>query len=248
MNKVIDYIAMRFAIFMLLLIWFGYLLNSFIWSIILSSALLALFCVIMKIRKNKICEQKYPREKFSRQVSMFGASYALSLYASANNLTYVEKSNKIVDGDTIIVSYFKFSDCGLDDIASAFRLALENSVSKVVFICKGVTRDGLLLSESMPLQFEYIKTNNLYKILKTKNMLPPLLDTNKPAFKILSIKNILDIIFSAGNTKYFIFTGTILAVMSFLTPLKLYYIILASISLLMSVATVIYPKLKDKKL
>lgn len=247
MAKTIDYIALRFAIFMLLLIWFNYLINSFFLAGLLSIILFSVICTIIEWVKSRTKSSTYSLDKFNKHLSLMGSAYTLNLYAKTNKLDVdLIKNNTLINDKTKIISLFRYSDIGIEDIASTFRNAFENDIETIKIICKGVSRDALNLAETLPIKYEFIKGNLLYKQLKITNTLPTLITIEKTKLKNFSIKNFLDIILSTANTKHYIFSGAILGIMSFIVPMKLYYILVSTFSFLTALLTLIYPKIREK--
>jgi hypothetical protein len=75
-----------------------------------------------------------------------------------------------------------------------------------------------------------VKIKQIYKLLKRHNLLPDL--TKKRTFKLADIPAIF---MSKSNFKGLLFSGVILLTTAFFTPLKIYYIVLGSISLLLAI-------------
>lgn len=247
MAKTIDYIALRFAIFMLLLIWFNYLIDSFFLAGVFSIILFAVICAIIEWLKSRKKTTAYSLDKFSKQLSIMGNPYVINLYAKTYGLDInLIKNNTIIQDNTLIISIYKFSDIGVEDIANTFRTALESDIKNIKIICKGVSRDALMLAESLPVNFVFIKGNALFKQLKATQSVPPLLEMKKTTIKNFSFKNFFDLILSSANTKHYIFSGAILGIMSFIAPMKLYYILISTFSFLTALLTLLYPKIRQK--
>lgn len=248
MARIIDYVSVRFAIFMLLLIWCNYFFDSIFVAAAVAVSVFIVICIAVEGVKSKSTRKKfYSSEKFTRQLAIMGSEYALQLYADSYELSQTISGNKLYTDDTLYFSAVKFGSASADDVASAFRSAIEKNMRIVKIICRDASRDASLLAESLPLDVTFIKSHYIYKRLRSQNKLPPLLEMKKSRLKGLSIKNMLANIFSTNNTRYYIFSGGILSVMSLITPMRLYYLIMSSVSFVMAVSTIVYTRFIRKQ-
>lgn len=248
MDKLIDKIALKVILFFCLWLWTYYLIRSVIWAGIIALVLTTLIFIILHYsvkHKKKRC--LYTTEKLSKDLAIRGSGKTLALYLKLLEIDFDGKSSSFIVNDTLYYCSFKFGDCSKDDIASAYRLADEATLQKIVFITKTISRDAALLASSLPVSFVFVRNIDLYKKLKANHALPELIKLNKPINHTFELKNFLTQAFSATNTKYYVFSGVLLGLMCFITPMKLYYIIMASVMMLLALLTVIIPAVKANK-
>ncbi len=248
MDKLIDRFALKIILFVFLWLWSYYLLRSVVWSGIIALSLTAIIFIILHyIVKRKKAHFSYTAEKLAKDLAIKGSGKALALYLKQLSIDFDGKSPSFIVNDTLYFCAFKFSDCSKDDIASAFRIAEASQLDKIVFITKSISRDAALLASGLPVSFTFVRNIDLYKKLKANHALPELIKMNKPVNHGFEFKNFVTQAFSASNTKYYVFSGVLLGIMCFITPMKLYYIIMSSFMMLMAMLTVIIPAVKANK-
>lgn len=238
--KLIDGAAGRFALFTIYLIWLNYLIGNF-WGALGIAVLCALVTVlIIKKIAEKTNKVKYDKNLFFNQLALNGNEYTLNLYLSHT----AEKAcgNHLIDNGTLYYSAFRFSEATCDDVAAAYRTARDGNADKITFLCTGASRNVQLMAAALPLEFRFVFKNDIFRALKERDSLPALVQPNKEKVKLPPVKTVLSAALSSTNVKYYVFSGGLLAAMSFLTPYKLYYVIMASLSLALAVASKIYDK------
>lgn len=242
MSKAIDYFSVRFALFVILLIWFNYILGSFWGALIVGALTTLVICLILKIIADKTKKEKYGKERLYTQLALLGNGYTLKLFCGAKKIEGFSDGNYADDGERLFFCAFKFSGLSPDDVAAAYRLALDRERKSVTVICRKANRDTLLLAKTLPVGFDFVFARDLFKILKEANALPPLTVAEKPAKKSFDFRKYVDVALSPVNSKFYMFTGIVLALMVFVTPMKLYYVIMSSISLVFAVASKFYDR------
>lgn len=232
-GKAVDSAAVKLILFTLLLIWFDYILDNF-WGALAVAALstLVLIIIIQKIiEKNNW--KHYPKNKLYTQLALLGNSYTLGLYADAEKINFDGDGNYCVNDGALYFCAFRFSVLTYDDVAASYRISLNEKTSRTIIICNKVSREVMIFAATLYDDYTFITAADLYKLLKEKEALPPFIQYKKQKKKnSITFSGIIDTVFSPFNTRYYLFTGIILALMSFITPLKTYYIISASVALL----------------
>lgn len=227
MSKAIDFIALRLAVFVLTLIWLLYL-TDFLTAFIISGGLLCLFCFLTARQKDKTAEKvKLPDLIFHLQLQ--GGEYLISL------LTGGESDKKyFIEKQEMTYANFKFGKTVADDIAVIYRLAIKNDVKSVKLYAGEIDRNALLLASGLPLEINYIKPKELLKILNNRGIMPALIKRKKANPRVRA-EAVYKTAFSAQATVYYLFSGLMTALLSFITPLKIYYLIMSSISLILAI-------------
>lgn len=142
-----------------------------------------------------------------------------------NFIIYKEK-----DAKKLLFTNFKFGDTSCDDVARCYRVARAEGITDVTVMSKGAPRAVLLYAYSLPLKLTFKGAKEVYKYLAKRGALPVPLVLQKKKVP-LSFKNLFGTILSRKRVKYYAFTSVTLLVCALFTPLKLYYTILASISM-----------------
>ena len=117
------------------------------------------------------------------------------------------------------------------------------NASKYIFLAKDYTKNASLLNSSQPtlILFDSEDTYNLFKLI---NLSVPSISTLKKRNR----KEELKLVFSKINIRKFLLVSILLLIISFFTPLKIYYRIFSAISfLLFLICALLKPaKSKDK--
>lgn len=98
---------------------------------------------------------------------------------------------------------------------------------------KSIDRHAWQIANLEDINIEIVKAKQVYKFLAKHNALPVL---KKPRQKF-SFKALLQTILSRRNFKNYAFSGAVLVLVSFLTPLKIYYIVFGTILLVLALLT-----------
>ncbi len=134
---------------------------------------------------------------------------------------------------------YKFSPSSLDDISKFYRSAKSNNISEVYVLSKLNDRSTVLFSRSLDIEFCFVPSRKVYKFLQKKNCLPQSIIKKKTKIKKSDLKDILSNVFVKKRAKYFFMSGVSLGLLSFLTPIKVYYIIVSAICILLGIGCII---------
>ncbi len=150
--------------------------------------------------------------------------------------TYIENGKR-----TLVAVLYRYFNLTQEDIASAYREAQKEEVDKIIILTRKWERKTLTLTAVLPIPFYFPDKFTVYKALKKHNALPkkPPLPKKKERQKI-SIKEQFTAIFTEKRAKYFLFSALTLIIMSFLTPLKNYYLIASIIPFTFSAVCYFY--------
>lgn len=233
MAKIVDYISGTFIIALVLFVFCYMATSSLAISAIIAIAL-TLACMFsigyISSRKSK----PYSVDRLELELCMQDNNYAIKLLSSAIKNDKIENTqNYILLENAVIIANFKFSLLSYSDINSALQIASKHGKSKIYILSKGIERKAYQLANIRQIGIELIKTKALYKFLQKHNALP---DLKKQKVKI-DIRQLVEIILSRRNLKSYLFSGTILIAVSFLTPLKIYYITIGTILLALALLT-----------
>ncbi|MCI7769560.1 MAG: hypothetical protein MSH44_04620 [Christensenellaceae bacterium] len=228
--KLTDNLTVRACFFLLTLLWLQFFIRKLWVSIIAAFAITLAFFIAAKALSKKLPREKsFSKNDLVNALVLKNAEDIKSLYLLA-----------VPSDKNFIKCAFRFSAATPDDVAAAFRESGDRDVTLIVNECG---RQVMVYASSLPKKINIVNKNKLYKTLKTAGLLPKPVEMTKPEKKYVPPKETLSYIFSKRNVKYFLFSGIILTLMAFVTPLKLYYLIVASLSLLFAlVSEIIYLK------
>lgn len=234
MSKALDYVSLTIILLLSTFAWSTLFLPGWIYPLIFSSAFSAI--VVYSVRrvlskKNKPCNY----DRLALELSVRGSEYLINLIKSTLKNDKIESgSNYIILNDAILIAAYKFGVLNISDLGNILQLAGKHEKKQVFVMTRGADRrafQALQLDNNVSVSL--IKIKQIYKYLDKHNALPAL-KTPKRKFRLSAF---LEVIFQRSNTKNYIFSGVILIAIAFLTPLKIYYLILGSLSLGMALLT-----------
>ncbi|HRR90536.1 MAG TPA: hypothetical protein P5161_07150, partial [Eubacteriales bacterium] len=229
MSKIFDFIALFIALFLVNLFWCGYAFDKFWLAAIVALALAALLAYLISKLITREDRRPYSVEKFARELALRGNGFVLELLAEATGFGISEGGDFLsVGSEKALFSVFKFTDVGLPDIASVYQKSAEHGITEAVVLGRSIERAALIFAESLPIRITFVRAARLFRFLKNKGLLPAL--TTAPKHGKIPLKMLLNIVFARRNVKFFLFTAVMLGFLSYFTPLKIYYIVMSSIS------------------
>lgn len=143
---------------------------------------------------------------------------------------------------TAVFPCYKFLPCGKDDIARFFKHCQAENVNDCKILCKQSPRELLLFAGRLPLNIEFVNSKKTRDFLvlhnATHNVVLP--EKEKPnAKKKLDKKafySFFSRIITKERAKYFFISGISLVFACVVSPLKVYYLIFAVITLSLAIA------------
>lgn len=205
-------------------------------------------CVsFLKILNRYQKTKKISVSKAEDGLSFIGISAQTELFISALPSETAKKINDFCfaydeNGKKIIVfPNYKFFPTSKDDIAKFFRTCKDNGVNDCVVLSRQNSRELLLFARGLPLNFKFLPTKVVRDFLVRRNLedkfaLPkkPKIKTKKK-FSKQSLRELIHGIISKDKAKYFLISGAGLVFGCIFTPLKIYYLIFAVITLSLSI-------------
>jgi len=231
MGRKIDRISICAITFILFFAWGSYFIKKLTLTFLF--AFLITFLVALLVLGRKGNKKPYSYERLMTEFCLKGNEYAASLiYRALSNPSAELLGNIIKKECALFVCSCKFSALNKQDMAGIVNSAKKEGASEVYILCRGIERGAYNLVPRS-LKVKTVKIAAVYKFLDKKNLLPELSEEkSKFTFSL-----ILESVFRRGAFKYYMFSGAVLILMSFLTPLRIYYITMGSISLLFALLT-----------
>ena len=233
MAKILDYFSLSIVLMLLTFVWSTLAFKSWIGALIFSVALTAIIVVTVKYILSKR-NRPYSYDRLALEFSIRGNEYVINLLKSVLKYGYVDSGkNYIALNDCVIISAYKFSMLGIGDMGGICELADKFRGKRVYVFARGIDRRAYSIVQLENVKFSLVKIKTVYKFLLRHNALPDL----KPIKNKFSFRALLDAILCRSNFKSYAFSGAILILVSFITPLKIYYIVFGSISLILAILT-----------
>lgn len=230
MAKAVDFVSISILTFILTFVWATLAFKNAIVALLFSMTIVVLLTLTI-IRFFKSSQRPYTYERLEFEFCIQGNEYVI------NTLKSIIKNDKIDNGSNyillnrvIIVANYKFSQLGLADICAVCNLAIKHERRRVYVLTKGIDRRAYLVASQKNVKITAVKTKEVFKYLKKHSALPDL----KPIKKKFSLKGLLQTALARHNFKAYAFSGVALILTSFITPLKIYYMVFGSISILLA--------------
>lgn len=230
MARTIDYISASILTLLVTFVWAFFLFENLAASLIFSTAFTAIAIVSVKYISKKR-DKPYTPDRLALEFCIRGNEYIVKLLLSAIKNTKIENGcNYVLLENCAIIADFKFSALGISDMCSICNLAKKLERKSIFVITKGIDRKAFQIANIENVQVKTIKIKEVYKFLKKHDSLPDL----KRVRQKPSLSLIFQTVLSRQNFKNYAFSGVVLTLVSFITPLKLYYLILGSVSVLLA--------------
>ena len=125
---------------------------------------------------------------------------------------------------------YKISPLSPADLLSVINVTKSLGLNKVFIATKAIDRKAYSLLDDEKIKLAIIPISAVFKFLKKENALPELSKTKTKLNLIALFSTFLD----RQNMRFYLFSGTILIALSFITPLTTYYILCGSLSYFMA--------------
>lgn len=235
MIKKIDFITIRVTLFFILVAWCIYLFNSLVWGILIGCCIFILSCYLYSIYEKKKRPYSYNQLAFYMAMQEHPVNIIINLLP--DNVNYVIENNTIItqDKELIYVS-FTFSPFSMGEMVKAVNKAKAKESNILTIVMSEADRKIYNVISRLNLKVNIINIKKLMKLMIKKDAIPNL--KNVPKNKI----NISDI-FNRQLAGRLMFSGTIIALMSILLPVKIYYLIIAGICLILGLVCFFMPNI-----
>ena len=229
MARTLDYLALS-AILLVLSFSFGVLIFKNVWIslvVAISFSAAIVFSVSFFTRK----KTKISPSKLSTYFAIKGNEYVINLIRSTLCQEVAASENSILVGDFAIVSLFKFANVSSQDVVSVQKTIENTNIKTVFLLANGIDKKAYQVANFLGIRLKLVKVSTLARYLEKHDALP---DFKKPKTKF-SAQAFFEAVFARNNFKAYAFSGTVLVLTSFITPLRLYYIISGSICLMIAI-------------
>lgn len=233
MARTLDYVSFTVIVFLLTLVWSGILFAEWVPAIIFSVAFALISAVTLHyITKGR--ERPYSPDRLATEFGVRGPLYLINLLKSTLKGAPPESgANYIILEDCILFAAFKFGQLTVNDLNGLLTTAVSHDRKTVYVMTRGIERKAFFLLQFYDVRVRIVRIRALYRYLKKHDALPEL----KPVKRKFSPAALVDAVLQRSNLKNYLFSGCILVAVAFLTPLKIYYLVLGSVSLVLALLT-----------
>lgn len=233
MARIVDLVSLAVITFMLTFVWTTAAFSSWgaVFAVSVAAALMVtVTAVYIRRGSGKPCSC----DRLTVECALRPPSYLIGLLRAAALADGIEfGDNYILTPDAVIFAAVKLGALGLNDLKSLLTKAEELDRKRVFVITHTVDRRAYRLTEYFNVRVTPVKMRTVYRWLKKHDALPDLTRI-KTKFSLAAF---FEAAFRRSNLKHYLFSGLILVGVAFLTPLKIYYLIFGSISLIMALLT-----------
>lgn len=235
MARMLDYLTLS-AILLVLSFVFGVLIFENVWlSLVVAISLSA--AIVFSIGFFSKKKSKVSPSKLATYFAIKGNEYVIDLLKrTLNNKDAVCNSTSIVFKDCAIVACYKFGNVSSQDVVNAQKAIGGADVKTIFMLANGIDKKAYQVADFLGIRLKLTKTSTLARYLERHDALP---DLKKPKTKF-SAQAFFEAVFARNNFKAYAFSGTVLVLTSFITPLRLYYIISGSICLMLAIFSLFF--------
>ena len=233
--RAIDYVSFTVIIFLLSLVWTTLVFSRWEYALTFSVAAALIALVTMYyIRRGHA--KPYSHDRLTAELAVRGPEYLVNLLKNAcknTDTTAQFGEDYVLFDDCIMFAAFKFAVLGLNDLNNLINKAAAHERTEIYVMTRGIDRKAFILLQFYNVKVRVVKIRSIYRFLSAHNALPDL----KPVKRKFSLAALSDAVFARSNLKNYFFSGAVLIAVAFLTPLKIYYLVLGSISLALALLT-----------
>ncbi len=241
--KKFDIIVMNIIGFGLILVWTNYFIKNFAEALFVALLIFITVRTIVVHLINRFVDKKnITIAEMSQSFAIMGVENVCNNILSTlpqcydaiieNNCIILQKNGKMI----LVSPNFKMSALSADEVAKVWRFAQEKSISKVYILARVHQRSVILFANSLEGEFIFPSAKKVHKYLIAHNALPKKNFYQKKSKTKISMKDALSGLFVRKRAKLFLFSGITLALFAFFSPLTVYYLVMASVSIVMGIA------------
>ena len=235
MAKTLDYIALSIVLTLIGFV-FGAMLFKNIWYALVVATFFSL-AIVFSIKYFKRTKYRYNPTKLGTEFAIKGNEYVINLLKTTLKNAYIYSTfNYILLDKCLIGACFKFGTASAQDVLAFGKIAQDNSIKTVFLMSNGIDKKAYQVANAMEFRLKPIRLGALYKYLDKHSALPDLKKTKNK----MSLPYILETIFARSNFKAYAFSGTILIMSSFFTPMRTYYIVIGTLLLVLAILSLAF--------
>ncbi len=240
----LDRVLISILGFVIIFIWVNYFIDGFTVSIFISFLIfLGVRAIFLHIFNRYLRLKNITVWEMSQSFAIMGAEETCKHFMQLIPENYQPRiiDNYIIfeknHSNILIYPIFKTVAVSTEEFLKMWRLSQKNNVKTIWMLARERYRNIITLSNSLDGNFFFFSAKKIHTFLVNHNALPEKNFSRKKTkdkvkFSFLALSEI----FVKRRAKYFLFSGTILAILSFFVPLTLYYLIMSTIMFGMSIA------------
>ncbi len=144
------------------------------------------------------------------------------------------------DKKILVACIYRFFNLTQEDIASAYRESQRENADEIIILTRARERKTLTLTALLPIKFTFPDRYSVHRALKKHNALPPKPEKPKNVKITVDKGHLFSTIFNRKRAKLYMFSAISLALLSFITPLKNYYLIASLVPFTLGVISYLF--------
>lgn len=221
MARKIDFFAIRIAALLLFTAWMIYLTDSFLWGLVIGVSAFLVFSVIYGYYEKK--KRPYTYSQLAFYLAMHDSPVDLIAKLLPPDTQFIKENNTLIlrSGEMLYIS-FGFSAFSMNDMIKAIKAAKSHNSLVLTVITSEVDRRIYSIIRRTAIPVNLINIKHVMRIMGKNNILPDI--KSKPR-KIGGIGDI----FTRQAAGRFLLSGSFIAILSILMPMKIYYLVVSLI-------------------
>ena len=252
-NQIISIIIRISLIFLLYFTWTRYYIKSLIWALILSSVLtLITDWLLTSFSKRKDLKKSLKKDELARAegycnnfifnnkseaVNFFYKLFNKFSPVKRADYIFFEKENQKI----VLFPFYKFNKLIMEDLIFVYNKIKDVECDKMILCINDITEPIKKIAMKLPIKFVILDKYETYEQLMKKFNIYPDKSFNFDDQQKFTFKNILAISLNRNKARGYIFASIILFISSFFVRITIYYLIMSSILLLLSIFSYINP-------
>lgn len=252
--KSFDIFFRLLIIFLISFVWIRYFVDNLWLSLFLTFVATFLIDFIFKYFKKKKNNKKQISDENSKQIQEYISSlvFADNLYVVDYfyNLTLlkhkavkttryvkIESNNKTL----ILYPFFTYKDFTVDDLIYIINKTKKEKPTKIIICTNTIDGNTLKIAKKIPIKVEIVNGIDTYNLLmKEYNYFPKIIKLfPEPT---LNYKDLISYALNKKRTKGYFISSVLVLFSSIFVPYKIYYLIIASILLVLSLVSYFNPR------
>ncbi len=252
--KTFDAFFRILIIFLACFVWCRYFIDNLWLSLIATIFLTLTIDLTINFVKNKRQKKKNIYKEEDEKIQQYINTFIFSednfsvnfFYELAKIKHQAQKKNKYIEivntnKKIILFPYFIYRDFNTDDLVLVYNKTKKEMPSRLIICTNTIDNNAIKLAQKLPLDVYILDGNQVYeKLLKKYNYFPYL--TKLKSETKIGFKEILSYALNKKRTKGYFIASVILLLSSFFVPYKIYYVVMATLLLILSLVSFSNPK------
>ena len=252
--KTFDAFFRILIIFLVCFVWCRYFIDNLWISLVVTIIFTLLIDIILNFFKNKKQKKKNIHQEEETKIQQYINTFIFSEDSFSVNFFYelakikhqAQKKNKYIEiinsnKKIILFPYFMYRDFNTDDLVLVYSKTKSETPTRLIICTNTVDNNAIKLAQKLPLEIYILDASQVYeKLLKEYNHYPCL--TKLKSETKLGFKDLISYALNKKRTKGYFIASVILLLSSFFVPYKIYYIVMATLLLVLSLVSFSNPK------